>query len=130
MAETLQEHLTALEQERCRCLMQDDLTGLRKLLSKDLIHVHTRGNVHGLDEYLHFTQSVAQVIELSRGDLTVRVTDDNTAIMLGRQVNHSRGRATGETVITRAQVVQVWVREEDGTWKISVFQGTALPAEQ
>jgi ketosteroid isomerase-like protein len=130
MTQNLQEHLTALEQERCRCLMQDDVAGLRKLLCEDLVHVHTRGNVHDLDQYLDFVQTVAQVLEISRGPLIVRAIGDNAAVMLGHQTNRSRGRATGETKVIRAQVAQVWVRVADGTWRISVFQGTPLPAEQ
>jgi ketosteroid isomerase-like protein len=130
MADTLQEHLTALERERCRCLMDDDVAGLRKLLSKDLVHIHTRGNVHDLGQYLQFVQEVAKVVELSRGPLTVRELGENAAVMMGRQVNHSLGRVNGDTAVTHAQVLQVWRREEDGAWRIAVFQGTALPAVQ
>lgn len=130
MTNTLQDHLTSLELERCRCLMAQDIDGLRKLLSERLLHIHTRGNVHDLGQYLHFVQEVVQVLALGRADLTVRELGDNAAVMLGRQSNQSKSRATGATMVTEAQVVQVWVREQDGAWRLSVFQGTALPEGQ
>ncbi|WP_338759543.1 nuclear transport factor 2 family protein [Massilia sp. METH4] len=130
MTQTLQEQLISLEQNRCRCLMENDIDGLRNLLSKELVHVHTRANVHSLDEYLHFVREVTQVLDLSRGPLTVRELGDGAAIMLGRQTNRSRVRSSGSVVVTQAQVTQAWVREQDGAWRIAVFHGTALPAEQ
>jgi hypothetical protein len=129
MTETLHNHLTILEQERCRCLIENDFDKLKNLLSKQLIHVHTKGHVDGLDGYLRFVQEVAQVVDLNRGALTVREIGDNAAVMLGRQTNHSRNRVNETLSVTQAQVVQLWVREQDGAWRISVFQGTAVPAE-
>jgi hypothetical protein len=128
VTQSLQEQLTSLKKERCRCLMEDDINELRHP-SRPLAHVDNRGNVHGLDEYLHFVQEVAQVIDLRRGPLTVRDLGAGAAVMLGRQTSHSRARATGATVVTEAQVVPSWAREQYGAWRVSLFLGAALPAE-
>lgn len=131
--EALQAHLIEREQERCRCLMTEDFDSLRGLLSDQLVHVHTRGNVDGKANYLRFVEQVAQVVSLSRGPLSVRQLAEDVALMTGRQTNQSRGRAAGPSgavTTTEAQVAQIWKREADGAWRIHLFQGTALPKEQ
>ncbi len=125
---TPENHLLALEAERARCLQSDDIDGLRQLLSERLIHVHTRGKADDRDGYLRFVQTVAQVLELRRGTLTVQMLGNDAALMTGTQTNRSRGRAKGDEVTTEALITQVWAREADGVWRQLAFHGTAVPA--
>jgi hypothetical protein len=119
--------LLALEQQRCRCLTSDDFDGLRALLHPELHHTHNRGNSDTLDSYLDYVGRVVQFRGVQRGDLRVRVYG-NTAVMSGTQTNHVGLRGKPDEARVEAQVIQVWVREEGGPWRLVAFQATPLGA--
>jgi hypothetical protein len=54
MSTELKKQVTRAENERCRCIAEQDFPALRKLLSSRLIHVHTRGNQDTRDSYLDY----------------------------------------------------------------------------
>jgi hypothetical protein len=51
------EQLMALEAERCRCVVEQNYQRLGDLLSRSLIHTHTRGNVDTRESYGHSAQT-------------------------------------------------------------------------
>ena len=120
--------LIALEEERCRCIVEQDYQRLRELLSPALIHTHTRGNVDTRESYLAFVSGVIESLELRREGLRVVPLGDSAAVMHGRQINRARRRGHDEEVLVEAMVTQVWALEGDGHWRVAAFQATPLGA--
>jgi ketosteroid isomerase-like protein len=118
-------HLLQLERQRCDALMRGDFDRLRELISADLTHVHTRGNVDGQDSYLHYMRQILEVKDVVRSELRVRVFG-NAAVMTGRQLSSSCLRGRDTVVTVESFVTQVWAREADGAWRQVAFQATGL----
>jgi hypothetical protein len=120
------QELLEREQQRCRALVAGDFGLLGEILSRDLLHTHTRGNSDGYDSYLDYVQSKLELLNVERGELRIRQYG-TVAVMTGTQVNTARLRSGDHTVMRiESKVVQVWVKESDGKWRITVFQATAL----
>lgn len=118
--------LLAREQQRCLALANGDFELLGDVLSRDLLHTHTRGNSDGYDSYLVYMQSTLELLNVERGELRIRQYGD-AAVMTGIQVNTARLRGGDGTVMRiESKVVQVWAKEADGQWRVTVFQATAL----
>ncbi len=128
MSEQLHAHVLALEDERCRCIVEQRFDHLRELLSERLVHTHTRGNVDTRESYLAFVSGLIESMELRREDLRVLPLGDNAAVLHGRQINRARRRGTTEEVRVEAMVTQVFAREPDGQWRMVAFQATPLGA--
>jgi ketosteroid isomerase-like protein len=122
----LTDTLLRLEDERIRCLVEQDYVGLTKLLSPELLHTHTRGNVDSLSSYLHFVSNVVQALDVRREDLHVLALGADTAVMHGKQISRSRLRRTGQEASVEATVTQVWHRGSDDQWRLAAFQATPL----
>ena len=123
---TQEQVILDLERARCASLGNGDLEALGQLLSRDLVHVHTRGNSDGYESYLEYMRSFLQVLKVERGDLRVRVYGD-TAVMTGTQVNTARLR-NGDPQVMRieSKAMQVWAKEVDGHWRQVAFQATPV----
>jgi ketosteroid isomerase-like protein len=122
----LTDTILRLENERIRCLLEQDYAGLTKLLSPELLHTHTRGNVDSLSSYLHFVGEVVQALDVRRENLRVLALGADTAVMHGKQISRSRLRKTGQEASVEATVTQVWHRASDGQWRLAAFQATPL----
>lgn len=123
---TIQDTLIELENERCRCLVEQDYEKLKDLLSPHLVHTHTRGNVDGRDSYIDFVSRVIESLELTRENLRVIPLGPDTAVMHGKQVNRARRRGIAEEVTVSAMVTQVWSRVDCEQWRLVAFQATPL----
>lgn len=119
-------HLLTLEQRRCEALAGGDLETLGQLLSRDLLHIHTRGNADNYESYLEYMRSFLEILKVERGELRVRLYGD-AAVMTGSQANTARLR-NGDPQIMRVEskAIQVWARESDGHWRLTTFQATAM----
>jgi ketosteroid isomerase-like protein len=114
------------EEQRCQALASGDFELLGDVLSRDLLHTHTRGNSDGYDSYLVYMQSTLELLNVERGELRVRQYGD-AAVMTGVQVNTARLREGDGTVMRiESKAIQVWAKEADGQWRLTVFQATAL----
>jgi ketosteroid isomerase-like protein len=120
------EQLMALEAERCRCVVEQNYQRLGDLLSRSLIHTHTRGNVDTRESYLAFVSGVIESLELRREGLQVLPLGETAAVMHGKQINRARRRGHTDEVLVEAMVTQVWAREGDGQWRLAAFQATPL----
>ena len=118
-----------LEQERCRCIVDQDFDALHELLSPALIHTHTRGNTDDRDSYLRYAREVVEILDLQRESLRVIEVGRDAAVMHGRQINRARLRGKdGSEVRVEAMVTQVWAREADSQWRMVAFHATPLGA--
>lgn len=122
----LTDTLLQLEDERIRCLVEQDYAGLTKLLSPELLHTHARGNVDSLSSYLHFVGNVVQALEVRREELHVVALGTDAAVMHGKQISRSRSRKTGQEASVETTVTQVWHRDGGGQWRLAAFQATPL----
>ncbi|EJM22915.1 ketosteroid isomerase-like enzyme [Pseudomonas sp. GM21] len=119
-------HILDLENKRCAALGSGDLSTLGQLLSRDLLHVHTRGNSDSYESYLDYMRSFLEVLKVERGELRVRIYGE-TAVMTGTQVNTARLRI-GDPQVMRieSKAMQVWAKEADGQWRLAAFQATPI----
>jgi ketosteroid isomerase-like protein len=122
----LKDTLLRLEDERIRCLIEQDYAALTKLLSPELFHTHARGNVDSLSSYLHFVRNVVQALDVRRENLRMVALGADAAVMHGKQISRSRSRKTGQEASVEATVTQVWHRGSDGHWRLAAFQATPL----
>lgn len=120
------EEVIACEKQRCKALQEDDYVTLLKLLSEDLTHTHTRGNVDGLNDYLAYLGKTIKLINVSRkDDLNVRLYGD-IAVMTGTQVNLATTRVNpGDPITIESTTIQVWKKNTD-QWQVVAFQATSL----
>lgn len=126
---TIADIVTGREQERCRCIVEQDFEALRELLSPALIHTHTRGNTDDRDSYLRYAREVVEILDLQRESLRVIEVGRDAAVMHGRQINRARLRGKdGSDVRVEAMVTQVWAREADSQWRMVAFHATPLGA--
>ena len=124
--ENLFRELTQRERARRDALVNDDMAALADLVTDDLVHVHTTGNVQGKAELLGHAGSFLRFLEVERVPLTIRRLSDDAAIMTGAMTNTVKRRDADECVTVRAFVTQVWVRQ-DATWRTASFHATRLP---
>ena len=117
----------ALERERCRALVEKDFQAIRRLVSKDVVHVHTRGNADTFDSYMAYIQNVIEFLNVERSDLRVKVLGD-TAIMTGGQVNTARLIGGDDVVKIESRAIQVWMRQAEGAWQQVAFQASLVGA--
>ena len=128
MSAELREQVIRAESERCRCIVNHDFPALLHLLSSRLVHVHTRGNQDTRDTYLDYLSSRVEILDLRRENLQIQMISDSAAVMHGRQINRARLRGKTDEVVVEAQVMQVWVREDDWAWRQLAFQATPIGA--
>lgn len=115
-------HLIELEHQRCQAMVDADLSKLRTLLHPELIHVHAKGQVDGLESYLATGGVKVHYRRVERFDLHVKVMG-NSALMTGRQLLEAvRKDGSGEVYID-SRVIQVWLKE-GLTWLQLAFQTT------
>lgn len=127
--DTIADVLAGREQERCRCIVDQDLGTLRELLSPALVHTHTRGNTDDRESYLRYLRDTVEILDLRRESLRVIQIAPDAAVMHGKQVNRARLRGQeGAEVRVEATVTQVWAKEADAQWRLVAFHATPLGA--
>lgn len=133
---TERDAILALESARQRALIDGDIAALDAMFEESLVHIHAPGVVHTKAMLLEHTATRRAYVEISRGELTVRVFGD-TAVMTGSMVNRLRNPDASERTVA-GEVTQVLVRGADGVWRFASFQMTPygeqvwgrLPSEQ
>lgn len=114
------------ERSRRKALVDDDFETLRRLISRDITHTHTRGNTDDFDSFFAHVENRIRFISCERGPLNIRIVGD-AAIMTGTMQSVVRLRDGDADIPVSAQVLQVWTRDGD-RWVLSAFQATSLPS--
>ncbi|QKR99316.1 nuclear transport factor 2 family protein [Sphingomonas sp. CL5.1] len=115
----------AAERRRGEALVARDFAALRAMIAPDVTHTHTRGVTDGFASYFRFIEEELAFLECDRGPLTVRLIGD-VAVMTGEMTNRVLPRGKDASILTRAQVLQIWEWRAD-RWMLVAFQSTNLP---
>jgi len=116
----VEEELIARERARRDALVGDDREALADLVTDDIVHVHTTGNVHDKAQLLDHAGAFLRFYEVERGPLAIRVLAPDVAVMTGTMTNRVGRRDQDEKIEVNAFVTQVWVRR-DGAWRVASF---------
>jgi ketosteroid isomerase-like protein len=108
------------EERRRAALVAVDMSALNALFADDLVHIHSTALVHNKAQILKYIEERRAYIQIHRGPLAVRITDD-IAVITGTMVNHMR--ADGKEYTLSGMVTQV-LRREAGAWRFINFQLT------
>jgi len=121
------DELLSFEHQRGNALVAKDFKLLETLIGKDLVHVHTRGNIDTFDSYMHYVRNVLEFLDVERFEMQVKVLGD-TAIMTGGQINTARLIGHEDVVRVTSRVIQVWMKQSHGAWQQVAFQATPVGA--
>ena len=109
------------EEERAAALVAEDWDLLKTILSDDLRHIHSTGNVETRSQYMKSMREKYHFKEISRPEpLEVRAYGD-VAVATGRLYQLIYVKASGETVEMHATTTQVWVNSA-GSWVQTSWQ--------
>jgi ketosteroid isomerase-like protein len=114
--------ILAVEERRCRALVDVDLATLEDLYDESLVHTHAPGLTHDRSQLLAHVATRQAYRGISRGALTIRLVGD-VAIVTGR-IRNRLGSPDGSERVLGGQVIQVLRRCEDGAWRFLSFQMT------
>lgn len=128
--------LLAVEERRQKALVDVDLVTLDQLFDDSLVHVHAPGLIHTKAQLLEHTETRRAYLEITRGELNIRVMGD-VAVITGPITNRMRAASGGERTLNGV-ATQVLHRDADGAWRFVSFQMTpygeqewgALPSDQ
>jgi ketosteroid isomerase-like protein len=128
--------LLAVEKRRQQALVDVDLDTLDELFDDSIVHIHAPGLIHSKAQLLEHTATRRAYLEITRGELNMRVMGD-AAVITGPISNRMRAAAGGERTLSGV-ATQVLHRDESGHWRFVSFQMTpygdqewgALPSEQ
>jgi ketosteroid isomerase-like protein len=116
--------IALLEQQRCQALVEGDLEALDRLVSDDLVHVHTTGRHEDKAGYLRGVAERIKYLVVTRESLTVRPLP-NVAIATGVVTQTIRVRDASEDLHMRIFVTQIWSNAA-GRWRQCTFQATSI----
>ena len=118
----LRDEILAAETRRQAALIAKDLDALDALFDESLVHVHAPGEVHTKQLLLEHVATRGVYLEITRGDLTVRVIGE-VAIVTGSITNRMKAPGGGERTLS-GEVTQVLRKTEAGDWVFVSFQMT------
>ena len=113
------------EKKWVAALRANDLGGLEKLLSANLVYTHSTGIVENRAEYLGKLKSGDQKyanVEYS----DVKTQDFGQAALLSATVRMT-GATKGVPFDNKLKMLHVWAKEKDGNWRLVAHQTTRLP---
>ncbi len=113
----------AAETARQAALIAKDVAVLDALFDDALVHVHAPGEVHTKALLLEHVATRGVYLEITRGELLVRLIGDDAAVVTGSITNRMRAPGGGERTLS-GEVTQVLRRSGDGSWKFVSFQMT------
>jgi len=119
------EIINALETERCRALVEKDISALKRLCSDHLVYTHTSTRSDSKKSFVCRVETgFYEYLELIRGESKITVIG-STAFVTGRL--QSRVIVEGVQKTLNNAILSVWTEEADG-WKFVAYQPTPIPA--
>lgn len=117
------EMVLQLEQHRRDAMLAGDAVALRKLISEQVIYVHSSATRDTRDSYLRkISTGALRYLHLVLSDMQVQMVE-GAALVTGRmQATVSRD---GKEIPVRSAFLTVWVPEQ-GVWRLRAHQGTPV----
>lgn len=117
------EMVLQLEQHRRDAMLAGDAVALRKLISEQVIYVHSSATRDTRDSYLKkISTGALRYLHLVLSDMQVQMVE-GAALVTGRmQATVSRD---GKEIPVRSAFLTVWVPEQ-GVWRLRAHQGTPV----
>jgi ketosteroid isomerase-like protein len=115
--------LMRLERERADAVIARDVERLRRLAHDDLLYIHATGVRHGKAQWLDYVAQGPTFLAVDVLAPQASVYGD-TALLTGEL--HLQLQRSSDTPPARARswVSQVWVKGEDGAWRLRLLQST------
>ncbi len=120
------QEIEALEAERCRALVEKDLAALGRMFSEQMVYTHTSTRRDRRAAFLQRVESGFYAYQEFRRGPTQVVVEGSTACVIGSL--WSRVTVEGVEKILDNAILVVWVRQEQGSWKMLAYQTTPIPA--
>ena len=114
--------ILATENRRQQALVAVDVDALDGMFEDSLVHIHAPGLTHTKAQLIEHTVTRRAYLEITRGDLNVRVFGD-VAVVTGPISNRMRAANGGERTLS-GEATQVLHRDADGRWRFVSFQMT------
>lgn len=116
--------LHALEARRIRSLIERDEAALRDVFAEDLLWIHSSGRIDDKAALLRKVGGGAiKFLEIEPSDEQVRKLGDAAVVTSTARIVFE----AGGTARTRTNVVTVIWRNDDGAWRIVLWQSTTVP---
>lgn len=117
------EMVLQLEQHRRDAMLAGDAVALRKLISEQVIYVHSSATRDTRDSYLKkISTGALRYLHMVLSDMQVQMVE-GAALVTGRmQATVSRD---GKEIPVRSAFLTVWVPEQ-GVWRLRAHQGTPV----
>ena len=120
--ERVNAELHAVERRRQRALLEVDLDALDELLDDTLVYTHAHGITHTKAELLEHTANRRPYLDITRGELLIRVFGD-VAVITGPLTNLVRQPGGGERTLAGV-AIQVLRRDDHNRWRFVSSQTT------
>jgi hypothetical protein len=122
----MQDTIRKLQQDFDDAELHADRERLKQLIAEDFLSIGPKGFVLNKDEWIgrhvHFKYHA-----LDTSEMDVRLYD-KTAIV--RDVQKNRATYQDQTIQLTVRVSQVWVKQEDGEWRLAAIQFSPMPDGQ
>lgn len=127
-ADTTEETILDLENERTQALLRGDHVTLKRLTAPDGVHVESSGMISSVAEFLTKAADTNWKFETFVVDENMVRFFGTTAVVTGRY--HNSIRVRGELQATKyARHIRVWSVQPDGHWKVVSHQATEMPSD-
>lgn len=115
--------LFALESHLTKAQLQSDWQSLEKLLSINLIYIHSNGYVDNFNSYLEKIKN--HIIEYQRIDFQTQDIIIAQDFAIKHSIMSGSALVLGQPKLLHNKVVTTWA-PQDGNWKLHTFQSTAI----
>ncbi len=122
---TTEDTIRALEDERYAAMLTSDVDTLDRLLSGRLVYAHSTGGRDTKASYLDRVRNKFFVYSSIDHPIDEVIVAGGAAVVIGAM--NAQIYRDGELRALRNSVCAVWA-DEDGTWRLVVFQPTPQPA--
>ena len=122
---TIEDTVRALEDERYAAMLASDVDTLDRLLSDRLVYTHSTGGRETKASYLDRVRSKFLVYSSIDHPVDEVIVAGGAVVVIGAM--NAQAHRDGKLLALRNSVCAVWA-DEDGTWRLVVFQPTPQAA--
>lgn len=119
-----EKELRAVEEQRYKAMLQADIPALEKLLTDDLVYVHSSGSIETKQQFLATVRTGGiRYKKIAPEDLRYRIAG-NLAVVTGKSSLETE--RDGKPLSFRVRFTAVYEKSAAG-WRLAAWQTTRLP---